>query len=172
MNISDLGLKLIESVEGKKSRVYLDSGGAPTIGIGHLLTKDEKSSGKINVKYANPHNNELIKYADGLTDKQIYALLRSDLISVESILTISVKVPLTQNQFDALCSFIFNIGVNAFNNSTLLKKLNKAEYNSVPTQMMKWVMDNGRVISGLKNRREQEILMWNGLWKNGKDTQG
>ena len=164
MNISDRGLKLIESVEGKKSRVYLDSGGAPTIGIGHLLVKDEKSSGKINIKYSNPHNNELVKYENGLTDVQIYALLRSDLVSVESIINIAVKVPLNQNQFDSLCSFIFNIGVNAFNNSTLLKKLNNGEYNAVPDQMMRWVKDNGRTVSGLVNRRTTEISMWNGAW--------
>lgn len=164
MNISENGLRLIESVEGKKNRMYLDSGGAPTIGIGHLLTKDERSSGKIRLKYDNPHNNESVKYEGGLTDEQVYALLRSDLVSVESIINIGVKVPLNQNQFDALCSFAFNVGVNAFANSTLLKKLNNGEYAAVPDQLLRWTKDNGRTVAGLVNRRSTEILMWNGNW--------
>ena len=166
MNISKEGITFLEKyAEGKRSTVYNDSNGKPTIGIGHLLTKDELSSGKIVIKYANPHNNEIVKYRDGLTDKQIYALLVSDLVSVEGIINIAVKVPLTQNQYDALVSFVFNVGNTAFVNSTLLKVLNQGKYEEVPTQMRRWVHGDGKVIEGLVNRREKDVSLWNGTWR-------
>ena len=167
MKISKQGLDLIKEVEGKRNTAYNDSGGASTIGIGHLLTKSERVSGKIVIKYGNPHTNETISYANGISDKHVYALFQYDLIPVESIISLGVKVPLTQYQYDALCSFIFNIGINAFASSTLVKVLNSGDYDGVPKQMRRWVYDNGKVIDGLKNRREKEIIMWKGQW-NGK----
>lgn len=160
MMISEKGLRLIEDIEGNESHMYLDSGGAPTIGIGHLLTKDERLSGKITIKYGNPHTNEVVKYSEGLSLKHIYALLRIDLVPVESMLKVAVKVALDQNQYDALCSFVFNIGIIAFVNSTLLKRLNAGAYGDVPAQMERWVMDNGKRVQGLVNRRVKEISMW------------
>jgi lysozyme len=73
----------------------------------------------------------------------------------------SVTVPLNQNQFDALVSFSFNVGDNAFRGSTLLKLLNQGQYDQVPAQLRRWVRDNGHVVQGLINRREKEIVLWN-----------
>jgi lysozyme len=73
-----------------------------------------------------------------------------------------VKVPLTDYQYAALVSFVFNIGVNAFAGSTLLRLLNQGAYIHVPEQMKRWIYDNGEIVQGLINRRDKEIEMWNG----------
>ena len=146
--------RFIEEVEGRSRLVYLDSGGAPTIGIGHLLTKSERSSGKIII------NGFPVRYRIGLSDSQIYALLKAD--TAESAYTVmtSVERPLTQNQFDALVSFTFNVGVPAFKTSTLLKRINSGDLGDVPTQLRRWIYDDGVVVQGLVNRREKEIKLW------------
>lgn len=169
MRISDDGLKFIEHVEGKRNKAYLDSGGELTIGIGHLITRSERMSGKLIIMEANPYKTELVKFGNGLTDDQIYRLLKSDVLSFESIINVAVKVPLEQYQFDSLVSFVFNIGGTAFVRSTLLKLLNFGSYELVSIQMRRWVYDNGKIIKGLQNRREKEILLWNGEWNNGSD---
>lgn len=142
-------------VEEKRKSVYPDSGGEPTIGIGHLLTKSERASGKILI------NGSYVKYSQGLTDKQIFALLMQDLFTYEKLVTRSVIVPLTRNQYIALVSFAFNVGEKGFADSTLLKLLNTGDYASVPTQLRRWKFDNGRIVQGLINRREKEITRWN-----------
>lgn len=155
MQISQNGIDLLKSLEGCSKTVYLDSGGAPTIGIGHLLTKSERASGKIAIA------GNLIPYVSGLSDEQVETLLKSDLLSPITFVSQSVKVSLNQNQFDALVSFAFNVGVWAFNSSTLRKVLNAGRYDQVPEQMKRWVHDNGKVVRGLINRRNAEIALWN-----------
>lgn len=163
MEISDKGLKFLEHVEAKKNHVYPDSGGEPTIGIGHLLTKSERSSGKLKLKDETGEIT-IIDYRGlkTLSDAQIYALLRYDLISVESTVNTWVKVKLRQHEYDALISFCFNIGNEAFKNSTLLKRLNAGAFGEVEHQMRRWNKDNGKVVQGLINRRVKEIALWKG----------
>ena len=141
-------------VEDKRKSVYPDSGGEPTIGVGHLLTASERRSGKILI------NGSYVKYSQGLTDKEIFALLMQDLFKYEKLISRSVKVPLNRNQYITLVSFAFNIGERGFADSTLLKKLNTGDYESVPTQLRRWKFDNGRIVQGLINRREKEIIRW------------
>lgn len=155
MGISAKGLGLIKEWEGYKNTVYKDSGGVPTIGVGHALTKSERASGKIVIAGVT------YKYKDGLSNEQVDQLLKQDLSIVEIALHKLIKVELNQDQFDALASFIFNVGVSAFTNSTLLRKLNQREYNEVPTQLKRWVHDNGKRNRGLVNRRNNEIKLWN-----------
>lgn len=164
MNFSVNGLKFIGEAEGSSSTVYPDSGGAPTIGIGHLLTKGEKASGKIVIKSLNGMSPEVVKYSSGLTNDQISRLLLSDLVVVEEKMKL-VRVPLTQYQYDTLVSFTFNVGNDAFENSTLLKRLNLKEYKAIPEQLMRWVHDNGKEVSGLINRRKLEVSLWNNSWR-------
>ena len=154
MKVSNEYLKLLRDVEGFENKPYLDSGGALTIGIGHLITKSERLSGKIKI------GDKCIKYKDGLTDDQVIELSLQDSEIASNAVNHYVKVYLTQNQFNALVSFVFNIGVGAFKNSSLLKLLNQGKYGSVPTQMRRWVYDNGKVVKGLINRREKEIKLW------------
>jgi len=142
------------SVEGKDKRVYLDSGGEPTIGIGHLLTLSERRSGKLVIGKA------VVEYRHGLTDDQVLGLCRQDIRTVVKVVNRGVKVTLTQNQFNALVSFTFNIGNDGFLKSTLLRLLNQSHYENVPTQLRRWKYDNGKVVQGLVNRREKEIQLW------------
>lgn len=157
MTMSDNGVKLLHDWEGFKKHVYLDSGGAPTIGMGHLLTKAERSSGKITI------DGETIKYVGGLSGQKIMSLLKQDLQPVEELVNKLVVVPLEQCQFDALVSFAFNVGNGAFKHSTLLKSLNAKLYDRVPEQLKRWVHDGGLVVPGLQRRRGNEVKLWHGL---------
>jgi lysozyme len=155
MQMSQNGRKLLEQWEGVRLNAYKDSAGLLTIGVGHLLTKSELSSGKIDI------DGESVKYGDGLTSGQADALLAQDLNPAETTVKNNVKVELNQNQFDALVSFTFNVGGGAFKGSTLLKKLNNGLYGEVPSQLMRWDKAGGKVVPGLKKRRENEVNLWN-----------
>lgn len=155
MQISANGLELLEQWEGFKPNVYKDSAGLPTIGVGHLLTKSELSSGKIVI------NGTSVPYSGGLTNQQVLDLLSQDVNPAGQAVNNNVKVTLNQNQFDALVSFTFNVGVGAFTSSTLLKVLNQGQYDQVPTQLLRWTRSGGQVVQGLVNRRQNEIKLWN-----------
>jgi lysozyme len=156
MQMSQHGLQLLEQWEGFKLQVYKDSAGLPTIGVGHLITKSEQASGTINI------NGVPVKYAGGLTQQQVTDLLAQDVVPAQNAVNNGVKVALNQNQFDALVSFTFNVGVGAFTGSTLLKVLNQGQYDQVPTQLLRWTKAGGKVVQGLVNRRNNEIKLWNG----------
>jgi len=155
MQVGQSGKKLFQAWEGLELNEYLDSGGAPTIGVGHLMTRSERMSGKIMI------NGKGVVYRNGLTVQQCWDLLDQDLDFAEASVNSMVKVSLNQNQFDALVSFIFNVGESAFRNSTLLKVLNAGHFDQVPAQLRRWIRDNGKVVKGLVNRREKEIALWN-----------
>lgn len=155
MQMSENGKNLLSVWEGLDLNVYRDVAGLATIGVGHLLTKDELSSGKIYIRGVP------VNYGNGLTREQVLDLLGQDLDKFEQAVAASVRVPVNQNQFDALVSFSFNVGAEAFKNSTLLKLLNQGKYQEVPTQLLRWVYAGGQVARGLYNRREKEIALWN-----------
>jgi len=156
MQISEHGLELLKQWEGFELKVYKDSAGLPTIGVGHLITKSEQSSGAIVIAGAP------VPYANGLTDQQALDLLSQDVQPAELTVNNKVKVALNQNQFDALVSFTFNVGGASFNGSTLLKVLNQGQYAQVPDQLRRWNKAGGKVVQGLVNRRENEVKLWNG----------
>lgn len=154
LKVNQKFFELLEHEEGYRENVYLDTGGAPTIGIGHLLTKSERTSGKIVIA------GESVRYDRGLNRLQVWALAEQDVSKATETVLSSVNVPLSQNQFNALVSLTFNIGNTAFVNSTLLKVLNKGQYQDVPDQFRRWKMDNGKENHVLKERREREIVLW------------
>jgi lysozyme len=154
--ISMTGLESILNSEGLKLKEYKDSAGYPTIGVGHLLKPRELERGIIVI------DGEDVPYSDGITKEQALSLLRQDASYAVDAVNRLVTVALTQNQFDALVSFTFNIGVGAFGFSTLLKRLNTGEYSSVPFEMRRWNKTGGKVSQGLINRREDEIKLWGG----------
>jgi len=153
---------LFVELEGKKNEVYNDSGGFPTIGIGHKLTQSELTSGKIYI------GNDSVEYDIRLSDNEIDRLFWQDLEIHYYNIKQYVFVKLNPNEMIALISFCYNIGINAFKNSTLLKLLNQSHYNEVPDQMRRWKYCKGEIIQGLINRREKEIAIWNKEYKNYK----
>jgi len=155
MKMSDNGKKLLTQWEGFEDEVYLDSAGLPTIGVGHLLTRSERSSGKLYI------NSVAVKYRNGLTKQQVLDLLGQDLGRFENVVNGKVTSTLSQNQFDTLVSFSFNVGTGAFKSSTLLKVVNRGDYHGVPAQLRRWIRSGGRKVQGLINRRENEIVLWN-----------
>jgi len=156
MQTSEHGLQLLKQWEGFKLQLYKDSAGLPTIGVGHLLKKDELASGRIVI------GGVPVEFDNGLGEEQVTSLLQQDLHPAENAVNSGVKVVLDQNQFDALVSFTFNSGAQAFADSTLLKMLNQGSYDAVPDQLRRWVRAGGKIVQGLVNRRENEIKLWLG----------
>lgn len=141
--------------EGVKNKPYPDSRRLLTIGCGHLLTKSELSAGKICI------DGVWVRYSGGITNKQISQLLKQDLRVRDIALTRSLTTSVNQNQYDALLSFVFNVGIDAFRHSDLLELLNTGFYNSVPAQLRRWNKAGGKKDKGLVNRRNYEIELWN-----------
>ncbi len=133
MKMSENGRELLARWEGVRTQVYKDSAGLPTIGVGHLLTEGESHCGKIVI------GGVAVAYDGGLSEAQVLALLGQDLTRFEDAVNSAVTVVLNQNQFDALVSFSFNVGVGAFEKSTLLRVLNQGRYNEVPDQLRRWI---------------------------------
>lgn len=97
-----------------------------------------------------------VKKTDKITEKQASDFLANDLKTAENAVKSKVTVPLNQNQFDALVSFIFNVGGGNFAKSTLLKKLNKKDYAGAADEFPKWNKGGGKVLGGLVTRRKDE----------------
>ena len=141
MQTSDEGKKLIKKFEGCKMRAYLDAVDVPTIAYGR--TKN-------------------VKLGDTCTQSQAEEWLEEELVEYEGYVNEAVKVPLTQNQLDALVSWTYNLGPSNLNKSTLLKVLNNSDYDGVPEQIMRWNKAGGKVLDGLVRRREAEAEMFKG----------
>ncbi|MCX8738420.1 MULTISPECIES: lysozyme [unclassified Gilliamella] len=144
MIISEKGLELIKSFESLAVKAYKCPAGIWTIGYGH--TKNVKEN-------------------DRISQAQAECFLMQDLYPVEQSINKLVKVKLNQNQYDALCSFVFNVGVSAFNQSTLLAKLNIGDYLGASKEFCRWnkITVNGVKQSciGLANRRQAEEDLFN-----------
>lgn len=139
-DISANGFALIKESEGFKPNAYLDTGGVWTIGYG-------------TIKYPNGNR---VKKGDTCTQSEALEWLKNDCQWVDACLDKYVKVNVSQNQFDALASFVYNIGETAFVKSTMLKALNAANYAGAAAQFDRWIYDNGKKIEGLYNRRMRE----------------
>ena len=123
MTISQNGLNLIKSFEGLRLNAYRDSAGVWTIGYG-------------STRY---HDGRLIRPGDTLANEaQANAIFVNTLGQYEDAVNTFVKVPLTQNQYDALLSFTYNEGTGALHSSTLLKVLNAGDYTGAATHFAAW----------------------------------
>lgn len=154
--MSDRGRALLTQWEGSEPHVYKDVANLPTIGVGHLLTADERASGQIFIA------GQAVPVAGGLNSEQIDQLLAQDLARFERAVTDLVVVDLSQNQYDALVSFAFNLGTTTLKTSTLLRLLNGGDYAAVPDQLRRFVNAGGKRVQGLVNRRENEVKLWLG----------
>jgi len=158
MKMTQSGVELLIQLEGIKLSVYKDVAGYPTLGVGHLLTQSERSSGKITLKLA--QGVSVIDFRKGIRRAEAILILQKDLVRFVACVNKAVNTPLNQHQFNALVSFAFNIGCTAFKNSTLLKKLNQGQHDAVPAQFKRWVRAGGKKVKGLVNRRNAEIKLW------------
>lgn len=156
LHLSLPGAASLIEAEDWCNKVYPDSDKNLTIGVGHLLSRSELSSGKVIIR------DRAIKWQSGLTDVEVMHLLVQDVATREETINRLVTVALFQHQFDALLMFVFNIGEEAFANSTLLRLLNQGGYSAVPGQLRRWVHAGGKVSKGLKARREKEVAVWEG----------
>lgn len=145
--MSDNGVKLLTQWEGLRLQPYKDSAGHWTVGVGHKIdTKREPL------------------LMNGITETEADNLLRADLARFEKVVrdSVAVSVPMTQNEFDAMVSFAFNVGAANFKASTLLKKFNAGDKAAAADQFTRWVYitdpdTKEKVISfGLQNRRNNE----------------
>lgn len=135
-NLSPQGLALIKNREGLRPFVYRDSVGRPTIGYGHLLTGEFAP--------------DLCWSADQSTKQ-----LELDIQVATGAINNLVKVPLSQPQFDALVSLVFNIGVGHFQDSTLLSLLNGSNYEKAGMQILVWCKQQELLM-----RRMMEYAIW------------
>jgi lysozyme len=156
MEMSEHGRRLLTKWEGFRTSVYKDAAGLPTIGVGHLLTADERAKGHIVV------NGQAIKFGAGITENQVQALLIQDLRKFVSAVNDLVQVELEPNQFDAIVSFAFNVGIEAFRKSSVLRALNQNFFADIPDELRRWKNAGGVEIAGLSIRRENEIKLWFG----------
>jgi lysozyme len=105
---------------------------------------------------------EGVRRGDKVTLEQALGLLKKDVAVAEKAVNTSVKIELSQHQYDALVSLTYNIGGTAFKNSTLLKCLNEQDLVCVNKQWMRWVYFKGEKVKGLENRRARELAVFNG----------
>ena len=133
------GVELIRHFEGCRLDAYLCPAGVWTIGYGHTAN---------------------VKEGDSIDQEAAEAFLIEDLESFERDVTRLVEVPLTQQQFDALVSWTFNLGAGNLAESTLLRELNNYQYEKVPEQIMRWVRAGGQVLEGLVKRRAAEAALF------------
>lgn len=142
MKTSKSGLLFIKAKEGWENKPYLDSAGLSTIGVGHLIMTPVDAH-LTEVTGKDPRN------VFRLTDEQVNILLKADVSVFEKALNELIKVDLTQNQFDALVAFVFNIGVGAFKKSTILKRINDKKFDEAADEFLKWTNAGGKFVAGL-----------------------
>lgn len=144
MKTSSAGRALIESREGVVLTAYRDDAGILTIGVGHTSAAGAPR----------------VTAGMTITLQEARDILSRDLAIFEAAVNVVVKVPLVQNEFDALVSLAFNIGAGAFKGSTLLRKLNAGDRKGAADQFLVWnkiTVGKKKVVSnGLSNRRKAE----------------
>lgn len=139
--LNKASIDLVKSFEGLRLKPYLDSVKVPTIGYGTTFYEGGKK-----VTLADPE----------ITEARAEQLLAVHMDTFAASVEKLVKVPLTDNQFGAICSFVYNLGAGAFGKSTLLKKLNAKDYAGAAGEFEKWNKAGGQVLAGLTRRRQAE----------------
>ena len=143
MKISPAGIAAIKRHEGLRLHAYLDSAGVATVGHGHTGN---------------------VQPGQHISEAEAEQLLRDDLAQAEAAVNNGVRVPVTQEQYDAMVSLAFNIGGSAFGKSTLLQKLNEGDIHAAANEFLRWdkITVNGakEVLPGLTSRRRAERAMF------------
>lgn len=146
MKVSETGLEIIKEHEGLVLTPYLCPAGIPTIGYGNTYYEDGTR----------------VKLTDApITKLRAEHLLKHVLKNYEAGVNRYVQVYLNQNQFDAVVSFAYNLGLGALQRSTLLKRINNNPFDEdIYDQFLRWNRANGRILKGLKRRRKQEADLY------------
>lgn len=140
MNVSDAGISLVKSFEGFSATPYKDGAGYNSIGYGHKIRTGE--------------------LFDSITEETAEELLRDDLQDAEQAVNDLVTVALNQNQFDALTSWVFNLGRARLEESTLLELLNDGCFQAASAQITRWKYIGKSISDGLSRRREAERALF------------
>ena len=144
--ISAKGLNLIKQFEGFLAKPYKCPAGIPTIGYGATYY---------------PNGLKVTMSDKAITEGQASTMLMNMLRTYEKSVDSFCRDDINQNQFDALCAFAYNVGINALKNSTLLKKVNKNPNDpTIRAEFLKWNKANGRALNGLTNRRIAEADLY------------
>lgn len=139
LSLTAAGLVSLANFEGFSGEAYIPvPGDVPTIGFG-------STSG--------------VEMGDKISVPEALERLMRDVENAESAIGQCVKVPLSQGEYDAYTSFIFNVGGNVFCASTLVKKLNAGDYPGACLELKRWVYVDGKVVHGLVKRRNMEFQM-------------
>lgn len=142
MNLSPQGLDAIKGFEQLRLTAYLDTGGVWTIGYGHTASAVAGMQ---------------------ISEARALMLLTEDVAKAVAAVNRLVSCPLAQYEFDALVSFVFNIGQSAFKTSTMLRLINaRSDHMCIAAEFLRWVYDNGKKIAGLETRRRKERLLYLG----------
>ena len=145
LKTSPAGLAIIKKFEGFRAKPYRCPAGVATIGYGSTYYADGKP----------------VKLTDApITEAQAQELLQATLAKYEACVNGAVKMPINQNQFDALVSFTYNVGCSAFRNSTLLRLLNQGYEPQAAAQFNRWTLGGGKVLAGLVSRRAAERALF------------
>ena len=146
MIISEEGKNLIKKFEGCELEAYKCAAGVPTIGYGHI--KD-------------------VSMGMTITQSEADEMFNHEIKEYETYVNTAVTVPLSQNQFDAIVSWVFNLGNGNLKASTMLKVINSGDHAGVPAQIKRWNKAGGKVLEGLVRRREAEALLYQGaIWEH------
>lgn len=144
MRLSSKGIEFIHSWEGLKLTAYYDVAGIPTIGYGHTKSV----------------THDCVRNARTITIEEADRLFKEDVLPTEEAVTDLVKIKIYQNQFDALISLTYNIGIGAFSRSTCLRRLNNNNIKGAADALTWWnkaTVDGRKIrIQGLVNRRKAE----------------
>lgn len=145
MIVSAEGLDFIKRFEGVRNRPYRCSAGLWTVGVGHLI-----GNGKLLPK----------DWDRTFTEKEINDLLAADIRKFERGVRMYVKVPLRQCEFDAICSFAFNLGLGTLQRSTLRQKINRGDKKGAAENLLRYCYAGGKVVRGLQIRRQAEYKLF------------
>lgn len=140
LTLSPAGLELIRSFESFSATVYICPAGKPTVGYGHVVKPAER--------FARPINREMAEN-----------LLLRDCWWVERVVN-DLPLPLEQHEFDALVSFVFNVGSGNFADSTLRRKLVAGDKAGAADEFLRWDRAGGKRLAGLTSRRGAERAMF------------
>lgn len=143
--IPQTALDTIKQFEGLRLKAYRCPAGLPTIGYGHLLSRDKTA--------------DLSQWPD-LDQAEADRLLAIDAMRSAASVSRLITVPLTDNQRAALIDFVFNLGGGNLQASTLRKVINRGEYDAAPEQFMKWVHCGPVKVAGLVTRRQVDCQLW------------